>query len=48
MTSVKEKKTEARQGDDRRMNGRVLVWGIAGAVISMVVLWLFWASLTGV
>lgn len=47
MTSVKETKTEARQGDERRMNARALVWGLGGAVAVLVVLWLLWASFTG-
>lgn len=47
MTSVKETKTEARQGNDRRMNARVLVWGLGGTVAALVLLWLVWASVTG-
>lgn len=36
-------KVEARQGDRRHMNMRVLFWGTAGAFVLLALLFALWA-----
>ena len=35
--------TEVRQGDRRRMNMRVLFWGVPAAFIILALIFAFWA-----
>jgi hypothetical protein len=44
---IEESTTEARQGDRRRMNMRVLFWGTPVAIVLLALVALFWRHAGG-